>query len=42
MRRGLRRTFHVLSEQASEAARLQDLMGTSEAIVRVYADVARS
>ncbi|MDP2702975.1 MAG: sigma-54 dependent transcriptional regulator, partial [Candidatus Rokubacteria bacterium] len=39
--RGLRRTIRVLSERVRDASSLPDLMGPSEAIARVSADVAR-
>jgi two-component system nitrogen regulation response regulator GlnG len=39
--RGLRRTIRILSDRAREAASLQDLMGPSDQIARISADVAR-
>ncbi len=39
--RGLRRTIRVLSERVRDAGSLRDLMGPSEMIARISADVAR-
>ncbi len=39
--RGLRRTIRILSDKAREAASLQDLMGPSDQIARISANVAR-
>jgi two-component system nitrogen regulation response regulator GlnG len=38
--RGLRRTIRILSDRAREAASLHDLMGPSDQIARISADVA--
>jgi len=39
--RGLRRTIRILSERVRDAGSLRDLMGPSEMIARISADVAR-
>ena len=39
--RGLRRTIQMLSVQTIQAAQLRDMMGSSEAISRICADIAR-
>jgi two-component system nitrogen regulation response regulator GlnG len=39
--RRLRRTIQMLSEQTIQAAQLRDMMGSSEAVSRICADIAR-